>query len=365
VFFEILMKQRKQRNISNRKSYGNPRRLPRAACGIALVAATLCAGTWLHAQTQPQTQLSTVQGRVLNGTTGRPVANAEVSYVQMTQGPAPVAQATTDAEGRFRLQGPPAAGPAPILLRVDYQGATYSHPVLPGSPTDAVEIQVFDGSRDAALMAVKEQVIFLHPAGDTLTVLEQVIIQNASSPPRAYVNPQGTYLFTLPRAARSGVRVTVTGPGGMPIGQTPEPRGQENAFALTYPIRPGETQFRIEYALDYQSPFSFEKPIDVASEQTHVVTTGAEVKVEGEGLEALPADPASGFVGYRVTQPGTMIRVQVSGESQVREGAQSELAEEGGGSLVPIPPPIAGQRWLVFAAAGLLLLGGFVYLYTR
>jgi hypothetical protein len=300
----------------------------------------------------------------LSGTTGRPVPNVEVAYVRMSQGPTPVAQATTDAEGRFRLQGPPAAGPAPILLRVDYQGATYSHPVLPGSPTDAVEIQVFDGSSDARLMAVKEQAIFLHPVGDMLTVLEQIIIENESSPPRAYVNPQGTYLFTLPRAARSGVRVTVTGPGGMPIGQMPESRGQENAFALTYPIRPGETQFRIEYALDYQSPFSFEKPIDVASEQTHIVTTGAEVKIEGDGIEPIPADPASGFVGYRVRQPGTMIRVQVSGEAAVREGEQTELSE-GGSSLVPIPPPIASQRWLVFAAAGLLLLGGFVYLYTR
>jgi len=340
---------------------GIPGRQNRTASRITVAVAVLFAGGWLHAQTQP----SAMQGRVRNGTTGQPVPNAEVSYVRMAQGPTPVAQATTDGEGRFQLQGPPAAGPAPVLLRVDYQGATYSHPVLPGSPTDGIEIQVFDASPDPALRSVKEQAIFLHPAGDSLTVLEQVIIQNESSPPRAYVNPQGTYLFTLPRAARDGVRVTVTGPGGMPIGQTPTPRDRENSFAVSYPIRPGETQFRIEYALDYQSPFSFEKPIDVASEQTHIVTTGAEVGIAGDGIAPLPADPTTGFVGYRVMQPGTMLRVQVSGQAAVREGAQSELADEGGGSMVPIPPPIAGQRWLILAAAGLLLLGGFVYLYTR
>ncbi|MGH9786160.1 MAG: carboxypeptidase regulatory-like domain-containing protein, partial [Terriglobia bacterium] len=125
------MAQRKQGDDMTGRPPGNPRGPSRGAWGITLVVAALFTAGWLHAQTQP----SVVQGRVINATTGRPVPNVQVSYVQMTQGPTPVAQATTDGEGRFRLEGPPAVGPAPILLRVDYQGATYSHPVLPGSPT--------------------------------------------------------------------------------------------------------------------------------------------------------------------------------------------------------------------------------------
>jgi hypothetical protein len=307
-----------------------------------------------------------VQGRVVNGTTGAPVADAQVSYVQMSQGMSPLARAATGEDGRFRLEGlPPAAGPAPALLRVDYQGATYSHPILPGSSTDAIEVQVFEATSDASAMSVVEQAIFLHPAAGSLSVLEQIIIQNQTSPPRAYVNPQGTYLFSLPQAARQGVRVTVHGPGGMPIPQTPAPRDGENKFAIEYPIRPGETQIRVEYALDYAQPFSFEKPIDLAAEQTHIVTTGPEVTVAGDGVTALDADPSTGFVGYLVSQPGTMLRVSVSGESPLDEGAQTELSEGGGGTLVPVPPPVTEQRVWVLAALGLLMLGGFVYLYKR
>ena len=80
---------------------------------------------------------------------------------------------------------------------------------------------------------------------------------------------------------------------------------------------------------------------------------------------ALEPDPSTGFIGYLVTQPGTMLQVSVSGESPIQEGAQTELAEGGGRTLVPILPPVAEQRWWIFAAAGLLLLCGLVYLYRQ
>lgn len=305
-----------------------------------------------------------IQGRVLNGTTGAPVANAQVNYVRMSQGMSPLAQATTGPDGQFRLEGiPPSAGPAPALLRVDHQGATYSQPMLPGSPSEGIEIQVYDASSDRAAVSVAEQAVFLHPAGGSLAVLEQIIMENQTSPPRAYVNPEGTYLFTLPQGTREGVRVTVNGPGGMPIGQEPKPRGGANQFAIDYPIRPGETQIRLEYSMDYASPLQFEKAIDVKAQQTHIVTTGPEVEIQGDGITPLDRDPSSGFVGYLVTLPGDSLRVRVSGESAVQEGAQTELSEGGGSTLAPILPPIAAQRLWIMAAAGLLLLGGLVYLY--
>jgi hypothetical protein len=235
--------------------------------------------------------------------------------------------------------------------------------MLPGSPSEGIEIQVYDASSDRAAVSVVEQAIFLHPAGGSLAVLEQVIIHNQTSPPRAYVNTEGTYLFTLPQGAREGIRVTVNGPGGMPIGQDPRPREEMNQFSIDYPIRPGETQIRLEYSMDYTSPLLFEKPIDVRAEQTHIVTTGPEVQIQGDGITSLDQDPSSGFVGYLVTQPGTMLRANVSGESALQEGAQTELSEAGGSTLAPIPPPVAEQRLWIMVAAGLLLLGGFVYLY--
>ena len=176
----------KQRNSLPSRNAAFERRRRCAVSGIALAAGLLAGSKSLPAQTPTPA----IRGRVVNGTTQRPVPNAEVSYVRMTQGTTPLARATTDGEGRFQLQGiPPAASPAPVLLRVEYQGATYSHPILPGqNPTEEIEIQVFDANRDPKLIAVREQAILLHPTGETLLVLEQIILDNKSSPPRTYVN---------------------------------------------------------------------------------------------------------------------------------------------------------------------------------
>lgn len=307
-----------------------------------------------------------LQGRVVNGTTQKPVPNVTVERILLQQGMVPAGEATTDREGRFQIPGSEGDPNVPTLLRVEYQGATYSQPVMPGAiPPDGVEVRVFEASRDPKLVSVKEHAILLHPTGNTLVVLEQVFLENDSNPPRAYVNPKGTYWFTLPKSARSGVQVTVEGPGGMPIPQEALPRNQENGFAITYPLRPGETQFRLQYSLDYQPPQEFAKPIDVPSEQTHIVTPGKEVQVAGEGLTPLPADPATGFVGYTVASVGNVLRVQVSGQAVDRAGAETAQSEEGSGSLAPIPSPVSRQRWVILALAGLVVLGGFFYHYTR
>lgn len=307
-----------------------------------------------------------LQGRVVNGTTNQPVANAEVQYVLLQQGMAPVAQAKTDAEGRFRFQDVAAPSNAPALLQVEYQGATYSTPLLPGqSPKEGLDIQVFEASQQPDLVSVVEQAIYLHPTADTLMVIEQVMVENRSNPPKTYVNPQGTYFFTLPGAPREGVQASIQGAMGMPLPQTPVPQKKANSFALTYPVRPGGTEIRLEYSLDYRPPFEFAKPLDVLAKQTHIVTPGKDVQVSGESLVALGADPSTGFEGYRVTPVGNVVRLQVSGQAPaISAGSTVESAEEAGG-LMPIPDPISRRRWLVLSLLSLVMLAGFVYLYTR
>lgn len=317
-----------------------------------------CAALW--AQTSPA-----LQGRVLNGTTSQPVPNVVVEYVLPQQGMAPAGTATTDSEGRFRLErAEPGSGPA--LLRVEYQGATYTQvvPPPPGRPQE-VDIQVFEASRQPGLVTAKEHIIFLEPTGDTLGVVEEVVLENRSNPAKTYVDSDGTYRFTLPEQLREGVRVFVEGPAGMPIQQTPIPKDKPNRFAITYPIRPGQTQVRLEYVLAYQSPSKFSKPLEAPAERTHIVTPGTGVQVQGESLVPEGSEPTSGFLAYRITPVNNQVSLQVSGQAPARASAQGAAAEEASGALVPIPDPVSQRRPWILALLGLVLLGGFIYHYTR
>jgi hypothetical protein len=251
------------------------------------------------------------------------------------------------------------------LLRVDYEGATYSYPVVPQQGVSNIEITVYDAAPQGDLMTVREHAIFVHPSGGTLVVLEQILLENSSNPPKTYINAKGTFPFTLPGSPDKDVQVTVEGPGGMPIAQTPERRDSKNSFYITYPIRPGETQVRLQYALPYQAPFQFSKRLDVPPVQMHIVTPGKQVQLSGAGVTPLGPDTSTGFEGYAVTPKDNVVALQITGEAPrtATPGSDEGLGEET--NLVPIPTPLSERRWWIVSGAGLVMLAGLVYLYKK
>ncbi|MBI3934566.1 MAG: hypothetical protein HY316_07710 [Acidobacteria bacterium] len=310
---------------------------------------------------RPPLSAASLEGHVLNGTTNQPISGAQVQYIQLQQGMTPVASATTDSRGLFLIEGAEAFGGSPALLQVEYQGATYSQPLMaPQSPPKGLQILVYDASRDKSLVAVVEHAIFLRPAAGELMVIEQISLENLSNPPRTYVNPEGTYVFSLPGTPRDGVQASIQGTAGMPITQVPTPLGRTNSFAITYPIRPGESQVRLQYSLDYQAPYNFTKILHQPAEQTHVVTPGEGVQVSGDNLTALGKDPTTGFAAYLVRPTAGMVKLDVTGEAPATQ-AESQTAESGG--LIQIPDAATDRRWLILSALGLILLAGLVYLY--
>jgi len=336
---------------TNRKVMGRHLLVAVAGFGMSLAA--------LAAQTAPN-----LPGRVLNGTTKQPVAHVVVEFVLLQQGMASAGTATTDTQGKFRFDGPEFAG-RPALLRVDYQGATYSHVLQPlPDPQPEVEIPVYDADRQPGLVTATEHIIFLQPTGDTLWVVEEVLLENRSSPPKTYVNTEGTFRFLVPEQVREGVKVFVEGPGGMPLNQPPIPKDKPGSFAISYPLRPGQTQVHLEYALNYQSPFAFSKSLEVAAERTHIVTPGQGVQVQGETLVSEGTEPTTGFLAYRITPVSNQLRLQISGQAVMPDSAAGDAAAAPGG-LVPILDPVSQRRTWILVLLGMVLLGGLVYHYTR
>lgn len=320
-----------------------------------------------------------LKGKVVNGTTGQPVPNASVEYVRLSQGMEPVEIVRGDAGGNFQFSKVPApgaeAGP-PGLLRVDHQGATYSQPVMGGemaaaapmmqgaiAPDGSITVTVYDSSSDRDLYVVREHAIFVRPSLGALTVLEQVFLDNASTPPRAYVSPNGTFRFTLPGKPKAEPTVSLQGAAGMPLPQTPQPvPGVENSWTIDYPIRPGESMIRIQYAVDHQDPYDFSKPLDRLAEEVHVVTPGDSVQVHAEGIVPAGKDEESGFAAFLIPLTGNKVNFRVSGEAPPD---QVSASPSGGGTLTAVPNPLHDKRWYVLGGLGVVLLAGLVFLYKK
>jgi hypothetical protein len=319
----------------------------------------LAAGGLAHA--------AALEGHILNGTSNNPVAGVKVELLQIQQAMTPVASATTDAQGLFRVEGMEAFSGSPLLLQAEYQGANYTQPLMapqamPGGP----QIRVYDASKDKSILALKEHAIFVRPSGGVLSVIEQISVLNNSNPPRTYVNPAGTYLFSLPGKPREPLQASIVGTAGMPVPQTPSELKKPNSFAITYPIRPGESQIRLEYALDYQAPFRFSKPLDQPAEQTHIVTPGEGVQVAGDSLTPVGKEPTTGLTAYQLTAGAKAIEAQVTGEAPATQ-AETQTAEssESAGGLIEIPDGATERRWLILGTLGVIMLAGFALLYAR
>ena len=304
-----------------------------------------------------------MEGRVRNGTTGQPAAGITVHLVKLQQGMTPVESVTADAQGVFRIETD-ALGGAPGLIQVEYQGATYSQPLMsPQTMSGGLNIQVYDATSDRSGISIPEHAIFLRPSGGEMAVIEQVAISNTSNPPRTYVNREGTYLFALPGEPRDGLVASIEGAAGMPVPLSPAERSAPNSFAIAYPIRPGESQIRLQYTLAYQSPFRFTKPLEHAGEQTHIVTPGEGVELTGDALEPLGKEPTTGFMAYLVKSAGRA-EFDVKGEVVVTE-AEAAQAAGSSGTLTQISDPVTQRIWLVLGGLGLIMLAGYWYLSTR
>src|SRR6516164_6500480 len=76
-------------------------------------------------------QAGTVQGRVVNGTTGKPAPAVEVILIQLQGGMQPVANTKTNAQGEFSFDHP-GIGEQPMLVRAVYKGVNFHQALPPG-----------------------------------------------------------------------------------------------------------------------------------------------------------------------------------------------------------------------------------------
>jgi hypothetical protein len=334
-----------------------------------------------------------ITGTVTNGTTGKPAAGDEVTLLALSQGMQAVGTTKTDAQGRFSFPAP-ADKQAPHMVQATHEGVKYfpqGGPLMPGSTT--AELTVYDSAKKIEGLSQTVEVDRLQSGGKQLDGVSLYALANKSEPPRTLANDKGTFEIVLPDGAELE-SAQAKGPGGQPIATDTAPGSQKNHYLLSYPLRPGETQFQIAYHLPYGGEASF-SPKPLQDVQHFVVMMPKSMTFTPKVAQQFQsmADPQSVIMVATNVKPGQDLAFRVAGtgifQADNQAGAQggqdgaaagdssggaisgSQAAANdnrpGGGLGAPIdaPDPLHEYRVYILGAFALVLVMGAAFVISR
>jgi hypothetical protein len=351
----------------NKRAFGAlPYGKEREATFLIAFLATLLLSTLASAQT--------LTGTVKNSTTGKPAAGDEVVLLTLGQGMEEAGRTKADSKGNFSFK---LDAQGPHLVRAIHQGVTYHRMAPPG--TTSVEVEVYDVAKQIDGLEVVADIMRFQAGQGQLDVQRIFAVQNTSKPPRTQMNERNLE-FNVPEGAKivSGSAMTAN---GNPLNSMPVPEDDKKTrYAFLFPLRPGTTQFEIEYQLPYDGKANID-PKSLYPLQHFVAIVPKSMQFSagsGTNYQQMP-DPQQPDANVQVAsgaQPGQALAFQISGEGTL--GARQENAgapgaagggggssdsRPGGGLGPPIdaPDPLQKYRWWILGAfAVALVVGGIV-----
>jgi hypothetical protein len=318
----------------------------------------------------------TLSGTVTNGTSNKPAAGDEVILINLANGMDVAANTKADSAGKFSFTLKDGAG-GPHLIRAVHQGVTYHQIAPPG--TSNVDVKVYDVSRKVDGLSLTADVARFQADSSSLQGVRLFAVDNNSSPAVTQMNDHN-FEFYLPPDAKVE-QVQAKAPNGQPIAAEAVPQKEKGRYAIAFPLRPGETQFQLEYTLPYTGSAKFDpKPLYPA--EHFVVVLPKSMKFEpASGVTAFKSmnDPNSPdtvvqvaqqthpgqALGFAISGTGTISDqpAQASGGGPMNENPQTESNRPGGGLGAPIdaPDPLDKYRWPIIGAFVVLLgIGGWI-----
>lgn len=220
----------------------------RRLSALALAALLLVPAAPLQGATR-----GTIEGRVIDQTSGEPARRARVTLVSGTPEGTDRKRVTvvTGADGRFRFTGLETGENRIYALDVTYRGGTYAGEAL-SLPDDTAEppviettVRVFDTTTDPSAVLVRRDNLFVVEAEGGVGVIESLLVINTSE--RAYIGRRGsdgplTLGLALPAAARpQGVAVIDSSLN------VPALVATDFGVGVTVAIPPGETRLTYSY----------------------------------------------------------------------------------------------------------------------
>jgi hypothetical protein len=306
--------------------------------------------------------LAAVDGTVTNKSTGKPQAGATVTLYKLGGSGMEAAESVkSDAQGKFSMSQQTPQGPH--LIQTAFDGVTYNHMLPPGTPATGLELEVYNASKKQGDAKVAQHIILFEPTGSELAVTESIIYGNEGKL-TYYDADNGTVRFYVPPTLKGKVRVTCKAPQGMPIERAPEPTKELNVYSVAFPIKPGETQFQIQYLVPMPDPPVFASRILHKEGRVRLVTPRG-ATLQGDNLTELGTEPTTQAMLYELKDVKDY-KVSIAGTGSISAGTGGGgNAEDEGPSIQQIPARIYNRMYLVLGLVGGILVLTLVMFYRK
>ena len=333
----------------------------------------------------------TLSGTVTNATTNKPATGDEVILINLANGMDVAGSTKADSSGKFSFKLDASNGTGgPHLIRAVHQGVTYHQIAPPG--TNSVEVKVYDVAKKVSALSLTADVIRFQADATSLQGMRLFAVDNNSTPPVTQMNDHN-FEFYLPAGAKVE-QLQARAPNGQPIAAEALPQGEKNLYAINFPLRPGETQFQLEFTLPYTGTLKVDPHPLYPAEHFVVVLPKSMHFAPANGVTAFKSmnDPntpdtlvqvaqqthAGQALGFSISGTGTISDqpAPASGGAQsgpeaqggpqsgpMNENPQTESTRPGGGLGAPIdaPDPLEKYRWPIIGAFIVLLgIGGWI-----
>lgn len=319
---------------------------------------------------QSQTQ-RIAEGRLINKTNPSIIAGkAELEVLELTNGMSIIKTATADADGKFRIEGLPDS--QQLMIRASYKGANYHSMVHFNAEGRAnVQLEVYETTTSMKDIRVESVQMAFQMAGDQLQAVETYSVNNATTPPMVYVNPEGSFRVSKAPGILEPPQIRVTAPGTeMPLVQSALESADGKSYYSLYPLRPGKTVFEVRQMFPYSNrKFAYVKKFYQDTGRLVIGVIPQDMALSGADLTKTQVDAAQNFSVYASApiKAGTELEWTFSGGTPVKDAAPAPAAasESAKDTVIALPGSV-GRNALII---GPLLLLGFIlvlwYAYNR
>ncbi len=304
----------------------------------------------------------TLSGTVMNRTTGKPEANVALDFLSPMANMAELATATSDAQGHFSVTKD-SIGTGPVLIRATFHEVSFNTFAPPGRP--AIDVDVFEISKDPKTIGVASHVIIFEPQDGKLVGAEEYSVQNASQPPVAFFRTEGNFDFAIPDGGTLG-QVSTTTSSGMAVPQASIDKGNGH-YAIAYAFRPGQTDVRLSYGLAYMDNSATVKlPATYPGAKVLVVVPPG-VTVSGDGLTAAGQEQGMMVFTHEALPTKGVLTVKLSGVATGQpaaddqgQGAQAGNSRQVAQEVIAAPSRLDDFKWYIFGGMAALFAMGAI-----